>query len=60
MVGALLSGAGEGPVGPAVDTTGLSRRFGSLDAVSGLDLRVERGQIFGFLGPNGAGKTTTI
>ncbi len=61
MVGAVLSGRETGGADDAaVETIGLSRRFGDLDAVAGLDLRVERGQIFGFLGPNGAGKTTTI
>ena len=41
-------------------TEGLTRRFGALTAVDGLDLKVGRGELFGFLGPNGAGKTTTI
>ncbi len=40
--------------------TGLTKRFGDLTAVEGLDLSVTRGELFGFLGPNGAGKTTTI
>ena len=44
----------------AIRTTGLTRRFGALTAVSGLDLEVPAGAIYGFLGPNGAGKTTTI
>lgn len=44
----------------AVETTGLTRCFGVVRAVDGLDLRVEAGQFFGFLGPNGAGKSTTI
>jgi ABC-type multidrug transport system ATPase subunit len=44
----------------AIETRGLTRRFGSCTAVDGLDLRVPRGTIYGFLGPNGAGKTTTI
>jgi len=38
----------------------LTKRFGELVAVSGIDLRVETGECFGILGPNGAGKTTTI
>jgi ABC-2 type transport system ATP-binding protein len=38
----------------------LTRRFGNLVAVDGLDLEVKKGEVFGFLGPNGAGKTTTI
>lgn len=44
----------------AVVTERLSKRFGDLTAVKGLDLDVGRGEVFGFLGPNGAGKTTTI
>ena len=43
-----------------IETEGLVRSFGSFNAVDGLDLVVERGEIFGLLGPNGAGKTTTI
>jgi ABC-2 type transport system ATP-binding protein len=49
-----------GPVGKAIEVQGLSKRFGSYQAVDRVDLAVERGEIFGFLGPNGAGKTTTI
>jgi ABC-2 type transport system ATP-binding protein len=44
----------------AVSTSSLTKRFGALTAVDGLDLEVRTGEIFGFLGPNGAGKTTTI
>lgn len=46
--------------GPALRARALSRRFGPFTAVDGLDLDVERGEIFGFLGANGAGKTTAI
>jgi ABC-2 type transport system ATP-binding protein len=45
---------------PTICTQGLTRRFGELLAVDGVDLRVAPGQFFGFLGPNGAGKSTTI
>ena len=44
----------------AIVARGLSKHFGDLRAVSGLDLDVPRGQIYGFLGPNGSGKSTTI
>lgn len=44
----------------AIETAGLTRRFGTFCAVDGIDLRVERGTFYGFLGPNGAGKSTTI
>ncbi|HTX22106.1 MAG TPA: ATP-binding cassette domain-containing protein [Candidatus Aquilonibacter sp.] len=43
-----------------LETTGLTRRFGNLTAVDGLNLAVAEGEIFGLLGPNGAGKTTVI
>src|SRR5215813_11531387 len=49
------------PVGGyAVQTTGLTKRFGGRVAVDRVDLRVPRGTAFGYLGPNGAGKTTLI
>ena len=44
----------------AIQTEGLTKRFGARVAVDGLDLAVRAGSVFGFLGPNGAGKTTTI
>jgi ABC-2 type transport system ATP-binding protein len=43
-----------------IETVGLTKRYGSVAAVSDLDMRVEPGQVYGFLGPNGAGKSTTI
>ncbi len=45
---------------PMLELKGVVKRYGAFEAVKGLDLRAERGEIFGFLGPNGAGKTTTI
>jgi ABC-2 type transport system ATP-binding protein len=44
----------------AIETHGLTKRFGARTALDGIDLRVPRGSAFGFLGPNGAGKTTII
>ncbi len=44
----------------AIETNGLTKVFGNVVAVDHVDLRVERGEIYGFLGLNGAGKTTTI
>ena len=45
---------------PSIETSNLTKRYGSLTAVNKLNLRVEKNTIHGFLGPNGAGKTTTI
>jgi ABC-2 type transport system ATP-binding protein len=45
---------------PALQTTGLTKRFGKRLALQELDLEVAQGTVFGYLGPNGAGKTTTI
>jgi len=44
----------------AIETRGLTKKFGSQFAVNGLDLSIPNGSVFGFLGRNGAGKTTTI
>ena len=44
----------------AIFTQGLTKSYGKVQALRGVDLEVQRGEIFGFLGPNGAGKTTTI
>ena len=44
----------------ALMTEGLNKSYGRVHALRGVDLKVGRGEIFGFLGPNGAGKTTTI
>lgn len=44
----------------AIVTEGLTKSYGQVQALRGLDLAVRRGEIYGFLGPNGAGKTTTI
>jgi ABC-2 type transport system ATP-binding protein len=45
---------------PVVSVKGLHKRYGPVEAVAGIDLEVQRGEIFAFLGPNGAGKTTTV
>src|SRR5580698_8953263 len=44
----------------AIETEGLTRRFGDFVAVDGITLRIPKGHLYGFLGLNGAGKTTTI
>ena len=44
----------------AIDVTGVTKRFGDKTVVNAIDLRVQRGEIYGFLGPNGSGKTTFI
>ena len=45
---------------PIIETRGLTRRFGELTAVDGLDVSVSPGEMFGLVGPDGAGKTTTL
>ena len=54
---AVTAAAGEGL---ALETRGLTKRFGGLVAVDGLTMAVPRGQIRGLIGPNGSGKTTTV
>ncbi|MCU0522319.1 MAG: ABC transporter ATP-binding protein [Anaerolineae bacterium] len=56
MQGSASTAAGE----PAILTRDLTKSYGRVRALQGVDLEVRRGEIFGFLGPNGAGKTTTI
>jgi len=48
------------PPVPLLEARGLTKDFGKFRAVDGLDLAVDRGEVYGFLGPNGAGKTSTI
>jgi lipooligosaccharide transport system ATP-binding protein len=48
------------PAAPAVEARGLTKRYGELMAVGGIDFCVERQELFGFLGPNGAGKSTSM
>jgi ABC-2 type transport system ATP-binding protein len=54
MMGSMSSGV------PAIEVTGLSKAYGSQQALRGIDFTVARGEVFGLLGPNGAGKTTTV
>jgi ABC-2 type transport system ATP-binding protein len=46
--------------GPAIEVHDLRKRYGDYEAVRGIDIVVQRGEVFGLLGPNGAGKTTTV
>jgi ABC-2 type transport system ATP-binding protein len=46
--------------GPVIRVRGLTKRYGDVQAVDGIDFEVAKGEIFGLLGPNGAGKTTTV
>jgi len=63
-VHASATGAAAGREGngrqPVISVTGLTKQYGEIEAVRGIDFEVARGETFGFLGPNGAGKTTTI
>ncbi|HET8815361.1 MAG TPA: ABC transporter ATP-binding protein [Solirubrobacterales bacterium] len=45
---------------PVISIKGLRKSYGQVEAVRGIDLEVDRGEVFAFLGPNGAGKTTTV
>jgi ABC-2 type transport system ATP-binding protein len=45
---------------PTIEVEGLVKRYGDLEAVAGVDLTIEEGEVFALLGPNGAGKTTTV
>ncbi len=45
---------------PVISIRGLRKSYGDFEAVRGIDLEVEAGEVFAFLGPNGAGKTTTV
>jgi ABC-2 type transport system ATP-binding protein len=46
--------------GPAIEVRELRKSYGDFEALRGIDIAVERGEVFGLLGPNGAGKTTTV
>jgi lipooligosaccharide transport system ATP-binding protein len=55
-----LAGVSDSGTAPLISARGLTKRFGELTAVDGIDFEVSRGEAFGFLGPNGAGKTSTM
>ena len=55
-----VPGARRAVATPAISIEGLTKDFGQVHAVRGIDLRIEQGEVVAFLGPNGAGKTTTI
>ena len=43
-----------------IETVDLTKTYGALNAINRLNLKLDRGDVFGFIGPNGAGKTTTM
>lgn len=45
---------------PAIEASHLAKRYGDVEALRGIDLRIDRGEFFGLFGPNGAGKTTML
>ncbi|MEZ5177050.1 MAG: ATP-binding cassette domain-containing protein [Acidimicrobiales bacterium] len=49
-----------GSTAPAIELAGVTKRFGDVQALAGVDLQVEPGTVYGLLGPNGAGKTTAV
>jgi branched-chain amino acid transport system ATP-binding protein len=53
-----MNGAAPGNGGAVLDCQGIERRFGGLVALAGVNLQIQRGEIFGLVGPNGSGKTT--
>ncbi len=54
----MTRGAADGP--PPIEVRGLVKRYGDLEAVAGVDVTVNTGDVYGYLGPNGAGKTTSL
>ncbi|MDN5918826.1 MAG: ABC transporter ATP-binding protein [Pseudonocardia sp.] len=60
MSGGAFVSTGRGGTGPVIRTDGLTKRFGRIVAVDGVDLDVPAGSRFGLLGPNGSGKTTLV
>ncbi len=55
-----MTAATSAATGAAVEAAGLTKHYGRHVALAGVDLRVERGEVFGLIGPNGAGKSTTM
>src|SRR5215469_17663566 len=60
IVGCQITTESETPMTSVIEADGLTKRFGTTQALAGVDIAADRGQVLALLGPNGAGKTTIV